>query len=283
MKREKINKEEIKEKKSRMPKEVKGKDRKNKKQSKENKPSIKNKEKIEKSKASIENKESKYHKYLWYLIIFSILGLLLETIFCLLGEKIFGTGAGLVLGPLCIIYGIGAIITIICLKRFQGHKIKLFISGAILGTAIEYMMGFIIEAIFGARLWNCSWAKFNVNGRVCLEHSILWGIMAVILINLLIKHIEKIIGKIQGKVRIVVDIIVTIAIVFFIMFTSWGIITYTVRARETLEGKNYISNNNAIEKFQNTVFSNDVMEKIFPRMEIIDNAGNTILVKNIDG
>ena len=36
-------------------------------------------------------------------------------------------------------------------------------------------------------------------------------------------------------------------------------------------------------KFQNTAFSNEIMEKIFSEMEIINNEGNWILIKNING
>lgn len=243
----------------------------------------KEKEKIELDEKSNKNKENIYHKYLCYLIIFSIIGLFLETIFCLVAEKLFNREAGLILGPLCIVYGIGTIITIICLNRFKGHKIKLFILGAVLGVTVEYVMGFILESTFGARLWNCSWSKFNVNERICLEHAVLWGILTVIVIELIKKYIDMLINKIKGKTRIIVDIISTAIIVLLLMLTIWGVITYTTRAREILNGKNYTSNNNIIEKFQNTVFSNEIMEKIFSKIEIIDNEGNTVLIKNING
>ena len=45
------------------------------------------------------------------------------------------------------------------------------------------------------------------------------------------------------------------------MFTIWSAKTYATRAKETLAGQNYISNNTNIEIFQNTVFTNERMEK----------------------
>ena len=229
------------------------------------------------------NQENQYHRYLWYLVLFSIIGLLLETIYCLIISKAFNKSFSLLLGPLCIIYGLTAIISIALLDKFRGHKFKLFVLGSILCTMIEYVISFIIEATFGVRLWNCLWTKFNINGRVCIEHAILWGISVIITVDVLKKYIDLLISKIQGKRIIIIDIIVTIMLSIIMIFTIWGTTTYTVRARETLNGKNYTSNNNIIEKIQNTIFSNKIMEKVFSEMGIIDNQVNWILIKNING
>lgn len=230
-----------------------------------------------------EEKVSKYHTYLWYLIIFSLIGLLLEGIFCFAGEKFFNNERGIVLGPLCFIYGLAAILIIICLDRFKGHKLKLFIFGTILCATIEYVMNFLLEAAFGARLWNYSWSKFNLNSRICLEYACLWGVFTIFIIDVLKKIVDKLILKIHGKIKIVLDTIFTIILIIDIILSIWGIATYVIRAKETLNGKNYTSNNNIVEKFQNTVFSNEIMEKIFSKMEIVDNNGNRILIKNING
>lgn len=243
----------------------------------------KTKEMKKKEKENNTAKPSKFHTYLWYFIIFSLIGLLIEFIVCLLIKNISKSEFGLILGPLCFVYGIGAILTIICLQKFKGQKVKLFFLGIILGGVIQYVMSFILEAVSGAQIWNCAWSKFNINGRVCIEYALIWGFAAILIVNVMKKGIDKIINKIYGKTRTVVDIILTIIIACTIMLTIWGVITYGVRARETLNGKNYISNNNIIEKFQNTVFSNEIMEKIFPKMKIFDNEGNWVLIKNING
>lgn len=244
-----------------------------------------NKDELNKKQEKIDSNKNKcvYHKYLWYLGIFSLIGLVIEIIVCFIRKQIYGNEFGLILGPLCIIYGIGAITTIICLEKFKGHRIKLFILGAILGTLIEYVVSFMLEAIFGIKLWNCASTRFTTNGRICLIYALIWGVATLILINGIKKYIDILINKIQGKTRIIVDIILTIIIAIIVMLTVWGIITYTTRARETLNGRNYTSNNNAIEKFQNTVFSNEIMRKMFMNLEIIDNEGNIVLIKNING
>ena len=221
-------------------------------------------------------KERKFHKYLWYLIIFSILGLILECVINFIKAKTTDTPFLVTTGPFCIFYGIGAILTILCLQQYKGKKIKLFIIGCILMSAIQYALSFILETIVGARLWNYTWSKFNINGRVCLEYAILWGIITVILIEVLKDFVDKIINLMKGKVSTIVDIILTMLIVVLIMFTIWSAKTYATRAKETLAGQNYISNNTNIEIFQNTVFTNERMEKIFPKLRVNDEYGNTI-------
>ena len=146
------------------------------------KPKMENAEETSKKKTKVKpkvekieqpQKERKFHKYLWYLIIFSILGLILECVINFIKAKTTDTPFLVTTGPFCIFYGIGAILTILCLQQYKGKKIKLFIIGCILMSAIQYALSFILETIVGARLWHYTWSKFNINGRVCLEYAIL--------------------------------------------------------------------------------------------------------------
>ncbi len=227
---------------------------------KENEKSNK-KEKI--TTSTVKEKNNNFHKYLWYVIIFSMVGLLAEFIYGVVITK-----KGFILGPLAIIYGIVAGIDIAVLKKYKGHKVKLFILGAVLVTAIQYAISFLFEGILGATFWNYSEIKFNLNGRACVLTSILWGILTVIIIELVQKWLDKILDKKPNKIIKIVDIIITIAISLEIILTFWGITVYKIRMKEEMEGKNYISNNTAIEIFQNKAFSNENIEKIFPNLKI---------------
>lgn len=222
------------------------------------------------------------HNYLWYLIIFSIIGLIVETIFCFITTGHWESRKGLILGPLCPIYGVGAVAIIAVLGRYKDHKLKLFVYGTILGGLLEYIISFLLESIYGARFWDYSWLRWNLNGRICLRYSAYWGILSLIVINFLKKYIDKIVNIIKGKPRVVVDIIITIVLIVDVIFTIWGISVYKIRAKEKLEGKNYITNNTAIQKFENTVFSNEIMSSIFPNLQIVDNEGNLVFITSIN-
>lgn len=232
-------------------------------------------------KKETENKKYTFHHYLWYMIIFSLIGVIIETIFGYVTTGTIESRKGLILGPLCPVYGCGAILIIALLDRYKGHKIKLLVYGTIVGAAIEYIISFILECLYGARFWDYSWATLNVNGRICLRYSIFWGILTLLLIELIKKYVDKLIEKMQGKAKIIIDVIVTIILILDIVITIWGITVYQIRARETLNGKNYISNNTIIEKFQNTVFSNEIMSTIFPKLRIVDDEGNMFFIRDI--
>ena len=123
-------------------------------------------------KKETENKKYTFHHYLWYMIIFSLIGVIIETIFGYVTTGTIESRKGLILGPLCPVYGCGAILIIALLDRYKGHKIKLLVYGTIVGAAIEYIISFILECLYGARFWDYSWATLNVNGRICLRYSI---------------------------------------------------------------------------------------------------------------
>lgn len=69
-----------------------------------------------------ENKSSKFHINLWYFIIFSLLGLITETIVYVIMSKTIGA-RGLYLGPLCFIYGISSVILINALEKLKNKII----------------------------------------------------------------------------------------------------------------------------------------------------------------
>ena len=65
-----------------------------------------------------------------YLILYSIAGFLIETVFGLFTKGVLESRKSFLYGPFCAIYGIGAIVMILAL-RGEKSNIKLFFGGAI--------------------------------------------------------------------------------------------------------------------------------------------------------
>ena len=65
-------------------------------------------------------------KLVLYFVIYSFLGWILETIFALfvLGKFV---KRGFLYGPVCPIYGFGAVLIILTLKKFKGKKTEEFL------------------------------------------------------------------------------------------------------------------------------------------------------------
>lgn len=227
-----------------------------------------------------EKNNLKIHNNLWYFIIFSLLGLIFEFILYLIMNKTVGA-RGVYLGPLCFIYGITALIMIKLLEPLNHTRAKLLIVSILLVSMIQYIVSFILECSYSAKLWDYSGITANLNGRVCLLYSIIAGLIMAIFIKYIKKHTDKIINKFKGKPAKIIDIILIVILIIEILFTIWGFIVYSRNAKETLNGRNYISNNNIVEKFENNVFTNERMGKIFPNMRITTEDGILVYVTSI--
>lgn len=227
-----------------------------------------------------ENKSSKFHINLWYFIIFSLLGLITENIVYVIMSKTIGA-RGLYLGPLCFIYGISSVILINALEKLKNKKIKLFIISIILVSLMQYAISFILEGVNGSIFWNYSKKYCNLNGRICLAYSLVFTVIVVVFMLFIKKYFDKLINKMNGKRSKIVDIILTVIITLYILSTVWGFVVYSRNAKEVLNGRNYISNNNIIEKIENIVFTNERMNKIFPNLRIMNDEGTLIYASSI--
>ena len=186
--------------------------------------------KVEKDEQKAKNTVD-YSMIIWYFLIFSILGLILETVYGYVTMQKWESRKGLILGPFCPIYGVGAVIFILLLTRYQDSKIKLFVFGASLGTFIEYVLSYMLEAVYGNRFWDYSYAKYHLNGRVSLVYSIFWGFLAVVLIRIFKPWIDKGVEKIQKNIKKKLEIALYVFFVIDAMLTVWAISGYT---RESL-------------------------------------------------
>lgn len=135
-------------------------------------------------------------RYLYYLVIYSILGYLLETIYAIFTKGTFESRKSFLYGPFCIIYGIGAIILIFCLKKYRKKNIKLFFYGAIIGSIVEYTSSLISEIILHVKWWDYKNNFLNINGRTCLYYALCWGVLSILLINYINPFINLLYKKI---------------------------------------------------------------------------------------
>lgn len=103
-----------------------------------------------------------------YFFIYAFLGWVSECIYCSIGHKKI-INRGFLNGPVCPIYGFGALIVIFFLKRYENNVLELFLYGIIVTSILEYITGYLLEMIFNTTWWDYSRKKFNIKGRVCLK------------------------------------------------------------------------------------------------------------------
>lgn len=230
-------------------------------------------------------------RLLAYFVIYSFLGFVVETIFGMLTKGVIESRKSCFYGPFCCIYGLGAAIMIPGLKKFKRSNWTLFIAGAIEGSVIEYVVGWIGEVIFQIKWWDYSNMPFNIHGRICILFSVFWGLLALVLIRLINPYIEILIDKIPKKIFNVTTIILTIFLLFDLLFTSFGLkVFYTrflqennieMKDQRDLTVSEEILNNSVVKRLSETVFSDENVLKTFPNIKFEDKDGNIIWVKDV--
>ena len=220
----------------------------------------------------MKKKEFTFHNIIWYMILFSILGLLIETIYGYVSTGILESRKGLILGPFCPIYGIGAAFFIVLLSEYKESKIKLFIMGAIAGTIFEYICSYILQVIYGSMFWDYSYTPYQINGRVSLTYTVSWGILAVLLIKYIKPQFDKVIEKIPSKLW---NKIITAFLILDIALTILGVTVYMNRAE-----KRY-NEEEIYETVLDKIFNDNLMSFIFPNLRFTDEVGNSIMVREI--
>lgn len=130
-----------------------------------------------------------------YFTAYSILGWACETFYCSVGNRKF-VNRGFLNGPVCPVYGFGAVLVILLLQSTEKNLVALFLSGMMVTTVLEYLTSVLLEKLFHMKWWDYSQYKFQINGRVCLLNSLMFGGLSVILMRVLHPWISGLIARI---------------------------------------------------------------------------------------
>lgn len=134
-----------------------------------------------------------------FFILYAFLGWICEDLYCGIPAKRF-INRGFLFGPYCPIYGFGALLVIYPLLQLRQYPIIVFLAGVIITSTLEYVTSWGMEKLFHTRWWDYSQYKFNINGRVCLLNSTLFGFMALFVIYILHPKIYMFISQITISV-----------------------------------------------------------------------------------
>lgn len=116
--------------------------------------------------------------YFLLFLTYAFLGWCMEVTCKLIQFKRF-INRGFLVGPYCPIYGWGALAITLLLQRYTNDIIVLFVMAVIVCSFIEYFTSYFMEKKYHARWWDYSNKKFNINGRICLDTMIPFGILGV--------------------------------------------------------------------------------------------------------
>ncbi|MGN1443483.1 MAG: putative ABC transporter permease [Acutalibacteraceae bacterium] len=152
-----------------------------------------------------------------YIIIFffySAVGWLIESTYCSIGEKRL-INRGFLTGPMCPIYGTGALVMTICLYNpFADKPLYVFLLGMVICDFVEYITSFLMETLFHARWWDYTYEFANIKGRICLKHTLYWGIASIAFVYLVHPHVDAVISSFNP---IILRYILIVILIIFVI------------------------------------------------------------------
>lgn len=106
---------------------------------------------------------------------------------------------GLLLGPWLPIYGTGGTLILVLLKRWRHRPLTTL--GLIMSMCgvLEYVTGFFLETFFHAKWWDYSDMFLNIQGRVCLEGLVIFGIGGLVLIYFAAPRLDDFLQRFSAK------------------------------------------------------------------------------------
>lgn len=111
-------------------------------------------------------------------VFFSIIGFISEVIYCSLNKRKSGKA---LYGPWCPLYGLGGLLIISIVSHVPENMFIIYLVSVLVASFTEYLVSVILEMIFDMKWWDYSFKKFNLNGRICLENSLLFGVLGILI------------------------------------------------------------------------------------------------------
>lgn len=205
--------------------------------------------------------------YFLLYFMYCVIGYVLECIFCSIIDKKLVLNRGFLIGPYLPIYGKGALCIILLLNKYLKDPFALFIMASLIATVLEYFASYFMEKIFKARWWDYSEKKFNLNGRVCLTNTVLFGLGGLIVMYVINPFLT---GILDGFSK---TTIIVLGLIFFTIYAVDTIISFTTiyKLRSSSTSLKKDSTEEISEQVRETILKNSYFKKrllnAFPRVE----------------
>lgn len=151
--------------------------------------------------------------YINILYFFSLIGFIIESTVYKINNS--NRHSGIFYGPITMVYGFG-VLALILIKKYFLDKLNcnkylkiiiIYITSLITLTFIEYLGGNILNILFDIDMWNYTKKTFNIGKYICLELSLIWGLLGTIYILYLKDFLDKFINLIPKKLTIFIIIV----------------------------------------------------------------------------
>ena len=151
-----------------------------------------------------------YSVWQWVLVfyLYCFLGWCFESTVVSVQQRHF-VNRGFLRGPMLPIYGFGATILLHVSLPLYDKPVALFLASMAAATVFEYIVGVIMEKLFKVKYWDYSTHRFQFQGRICLQSSLCWGFLGLILARVIHPPVEWIVVGLPFAALVIVDILLT--------------------------------------------------------------------------
>lgn len=203
-----------------------------------------------------DNKLTPYYLF-WIFLIGSILGWVLEFFNTLIMDHTIINHSALVIGPINAIYGFGACLLTAALYHYQRSSAwQIFLVSFFWGSVLEYICSWGMELVLGFSAWNYSNMFLNINGRICLAYSLIWGFLGILWIKYIYPLFIKFIDSWNYEKGKKLSYILGIFLIFDVALTASAV----VRAKEWERG---IPADNVYEDILDHTFNRDYLKNMY--------------------
>jgi uncharacterized membrane protein len=140
---------------------------------------------------------------LLFLAAYSFLGWVAEVLFVLFTSHVL-QNRGFLTGPFVPIYGVGALLLIYVVDPYIDNPFLVFAASLAITSALEFFTHLALDKIFHVRLWDYSDKPHNLQGRICLQNSLLFGVLGLLLLYVIHPAFTTLIDGMPHEVAIAV-------------------------------------------------------------------------------
>lgn len=159
--------------------------------------------------------------YFLVFLIYAFIGWIIEICNIAFETKKL-VNRGFLIGPYCPIYGVGSLIITLMLTNDINDLFGVFVKAMVICAILEYVTSYALEKIFKRRWWDYSRKTFHINGRICLETLVPFGLGGVILIKFSNPIVFGMINSVASLPLMIIGIIL------FVIFMTDVIVSFNI-------------------------------------------------------
>jgi uncharacterized membrane protein len=204
------------------------------------------------------------YELFWVFFIASYIGLILESLWCVVTRGYLESRSGLVYGMLNPVYGGGAVLmTLILARRQRKGDLGVFVGGMLIGGFFEYLISLSQELLFSSVSWEYSQTQLNLHGRTNLMFSLIWGFLALVWVRYLYPGLVRFIRKIPAKFGHIVAIVLAVLLTANIGISALAVHRWSERASGDPAG-------NSLDSFLDERYPDERLKEIYPNLVFVN-------------